>query len=314
MRMRNGNGSERTSQIDLRRMRTVVEVARAEAITTAAETLGLTQSAVSRTVAEVEDALGLCLFDRLPRGIQLTAAGERFVIRAKRVLADVADLISDVQNSEARVTGRVRVGMASSGDYAMPALTLFASAYPDVALESFTGQAQLLCPRVLHGELDLVIGSSSYLSRWRELEVTPLVPMHFACMVREDHPLTEMESPGEIDVLSYPVILPENVDATYADIAQRYIHHGLPRLQAHYVTNNFRLAARLVRATDAFYPLMHPSEKFDDLAERGFVLLRDAVEMPLSYLSFARAANRPKTGVIAAFEKQLVESLGTEVP
>lgn len=55
--------------LDLKRVRTVVEVARTGSITTAAQTLGLTQSAISRSVAELEVALGQRLFDRLPRGI-----------------------------------------------------------------------------------------------------------------------------------------------------------------------------------------------------------------------------------------------------
>ena len=68
---------ESNGLVDLRHLRTVVEVARAASITTAAQTLGLTQSAVSRTVAEMETALGARLFDRLPRGIKLTEGAGR---------------------------------------------------------------------------------------------------------------------------------------------------------------------------------------------------------------------------------------------
>jgi DNA-binding transcriptional LysR family regulator len=234
-------------------MRTVVQVARAEAITTAAQTLGLTQSAVSRSVAELEDALGKRLFDRLPRGIQLTDAGKRFVARSKRVLADVDDLVADVREAPDRVTGRLRLGIASSGGYATSALLAFAQQHPEVAIETVTGSAQVLCPKLLHGKLDMVVGSSGYLKRWRELEVTALRRMHFGCMVRKDHPLSKLVRPSEVDVLSYPLILPESVEVTYSDIAQRYAHHAIPRLQPHYVTEDFDLVKRLVLSTDAFF-------------------------------------------------------------
>ncbi|MGB1883492.1 MAG: LysR family transcriptional regulator [Gammaproteobacteria bacterium] len=294
------------SQIDLRRMRTVVEVARAEAITTAAQTLGLTQSAVSRTVAEVEDALGHRLFDRLPRGIQLTERGERFVDRAKRVLAEVDDLIAEMSERPTSVTGRLRVGLAATGYYAAAALISLARQHPDVAFETAHDSAQSLCPRVLHGELDIVIGSSSYLKRWRELEVTPLRPMHFACLVRKNHPILKNDQPQEIDLLGYPLILPESIELNYSDIAQRYVHHGLPRLRPHYVTDNFELAAKLLTETEAFMPFMHPDKTLGGI-DAHFVPLRDVVDMPRHYLSYARARHRPRTQVVELFEKVLVD-------
>jgi hypothetical protein len=91
-------------------------------------------------------------------------------------------------------------------------------------------------------------------------------------------------------------------------MAQRYLHHALPRLQPHYVTDNFELVKLLVRATDAYYPLMHTSDSFGGLDGR-YLLLRDAVEMPPHHLSYAVATHRPRTNVVTAFEKLLTETL-----
>lgn len=297
------------SQIDIRRMRTVVEVARAEAITTAAQTLGLTQSAVSRTVAELEAALGQRLFERLPRGIQLTDAGQRFVARARCVLADIDDLIAEVTAPPGQLTGRLRLGIAATGAHAACAIAAFARKHPEVAIETMHASEQTLCPRLLHGELDLVIGSSGYLRRWREIEITVLARMFFACMVRRDHPLSRAASPSEAEVLAYPLILPESVELTYANIAQRYAHHGLPLVKPHYVTNNFELIKGLLRATDAFFPLMFPEQTFGGLGEE-FLLLRDIVELPTHHVSYAHAAQRPPRRVVETFELCLVEALG----
>ena len=304
---------ENATPIDLRRMRTVVEVARAEAITTAAQTLGLTQSAVSRTVAEVEDALGQRLFDRLPRGIQLTEMGERFVDRAKRVLAEVDDLISEISDTPTHVRGRLRVGLAATGYYAASALLGLARNHPDVSFETVQASAQNLCPRVLHGELDIVIGSSSYLKRWRELEVVPLREMHFACLVRKDHPVLKQDQPQEIDLLGYPLILPESIELTYSDIAQRYVHHGLPALRPHYVTDHWELSFQLLRETEAFMPFMHPEKSLGDM-EKHFVALRDVVKIPPHFLSYARAAHRPRTQVVEMFEEVLMQAFSDSAP
>jgi DNA-binding transcriptional LysR family regulator len=294
------------STIDLKRMRAVVEVARAESITGASETLGLTQSAVSRSVAEVEDALGVLLFERLPRGIQPTAAGRHFVAHARRLLADVGELVAGVRQEASRIAGRLHVGVISTGGNANWAIARFARSHPELAIEAISGSPQALCPRLLQGELDLIVGTSSYLRRWRELEATLLAPLHFACMVRKGHPLTESESPSEREVLGFPVILPETIEPTYSDLAQRYSDHGLPPFRPRYVTDDFELARRLVRGTDAFYPLMHTSEEFGGLGEE-FAILRDAIALPHHHLCVAHAAHRPQGAIAAAFVQLLVE-------
>ena len=295
-----------TSTVDLKRMRAVVEVARAESITAAAETLGLTQSAVSRSVAEVEEALGVLLFERLPRGIQTTPAGRHFAEQARRLLAQVDELVSGAREESSRLAGRLRVGLISCGSNASWAIASFARQYPEIAIEAISGSPQALCPRALRGELDLIVGTSSYLRRWRELEVTTLAPLHFACLLRKGHPLTELREPSELEVLAYPAILPETIEATYSDLAQRYLQLGLRPFRPKYVTDDFQLAQRLVRASDAFYPLMHTSETFGGLGAE-FALLRDVISLPQHRLCVARAAQRQQSPSAEAFERLLVE-------
>lgn len=293
------------SQVDLKRMRTVVEVARTESITTAAHTLGLTQSAVSRTVAELETALGQRLFERSSRGIQITDAGRRLVARAKRLLADVDDLIADVSAPSHLVTGRLRLGLGITGHHVCEAIAAFAGRHPDISVETTHASEQTLCPRLLHGELDLVIGSSSYLERWRELEVTKLMRLRQACVVRKDHPLTALAAPDEAEILTYPIILPQSVEPSHSDIARRYAELGLPPLKPQYVTNSFELMLALIRVTDAFLLMLHPHEDFGGMA-RHWALLRDVVRIPDHFVSVARAGQRPLTQVVELFEQALV--------
>lgn len=291
--------------LDLKRMRYVLEAARAQAITTAAETLGVTQSALSRSIAEVEDTLGVQLFHRLPRGIQLTPAGDRFVASAKRVLGEIEELVATVRETRDLVSGRLRIGVAPPGYVAhiRGAVATFAREHPGITIEIVTGTTQGLSPRLLGGELDLLISSSSYLSRWRELDVRPVAAMHFACMVRRDHPLTMRNAPlTELDVLDLPLVLPEGVEVMYSDVAVRYAHHGLPQPQPRYVIEDFRLIGAIVAATDAYYPLMSPMPDFDGL-DGHFGLLRDALVMPPHFVSVAYSAHRPHSPAAERFQR-----------
>ncbi len=280
-----------SSPIDLRRMRYIIEVARAEAITSAGENLGITQSALSRSIAEVEETLGVKLFHRRPRGIELSEQGKLFVEQAERILGNVDDLISNMQVSGNEVTGRVRLGVtpASNLVHAHQAIRKLAGEFPQVIVEISTGSPQTLCPRLLAGDIHLIIGSSSYLSRWSELEVTSLNELHFACILRKAHPLARAKNITEIDVLGYPVILPESVNPVHSDTAKRYVIHDLAPPRPRYVTDDMDLVFQLVATTDAWFPMMHPSPTFGNLSEH-FWVLRDVVEMPMHYLSIARSS------------------------
>ena len=73
----------------LRHLRYIDEIARCGSIRLAAERLHVAASAVNRRLLDVEDELGTPVFERLPRGMRLTAAGERFLDRARNVLREL---------------------------------------------------------------------------------------------------------------------------------------------------------------------------------------------------------------------------------
>jgi DNA-binding transcriptional LysR family regulator len=298
------------SQLDLKRMRYIVEVARAEAITSAAQTLSITQPALTRNIAEVEEELGIQIFHRLPRGIELTEDGEKFVTRAKQILGDVDNLMAEMRDTRGLPTGRLKIGIAPSGyvGYAREALRDLASQYPGVSIEVTTGSAQTICPRLLHGELHMVIGTSSYLEKWRELNVRKLIQLETAMLMRKDHPLSGVKNLQEVDILKLPIILPASVEPVYSDIATRYAENNLPPIQPRYITDDGELALRLVQETDSFNPTSNTSANLVNLS-KSFFVAKDIVKLPVHYVSLAFSPLRPKTALAEIFEDLLVQRL-----
>ncbi|HZG88954.1 MAG TPA: LysR family transcriptional regulator [Pseudonocardia sp.] len=94
--------------VEVRHLRCLAAVVDAGGFTDAAIDLGLSQPTVSRTLAALEGALGVRLLRRTSRELVLTAAGERVLARARRVLAEVDDLVRDARTGH----GRLRVGHA----------------------------------------------------------------------------------------------------------------------------------------------------------------------------------------------------------
>ena len=97
--------------MDLRGIRAFVRVAELGSITRAARELGIVQPALSRHIQRIEVELGAQLLTRLPRGVQLTLEGRRFLQHSRRILHEVAQAASTLC-AEAECTGRVTVGFS----------------------------------------------------------------------------------------------------------------------------------------------------------------------------------------------------------
>lgn len=103
--------------MDLHQLRTFVAVAREGSITRAAEAVHLSQPAVSAHVKELEDALGLRLFERTSRGMDLTADGRRLLSRAEQTLAAHQALLEEAARGKGTLAGRLRLGVGRNPDH-----------------------------------------------------------------------------------------------------------------------------------------------------------------------------------------------------
>lgn len=290
-------------------MRYVLAIARTESITTAAMMIGLTQSALSRSLVEVEDSLGTMLFERLPRGMRLTPAGERFVAGAKRIIGETEVLCSEVQGVTSEIVGPLRVGISPRGYMYHTRSTLvgFAREYPDVEIDVITGSTQSLCPRLVNGELDLIVGSSALLRRWRDINVKPLVKFKFGVLVRAGHPLTTLGRPPlETEVLGYPMVMVETIEAMTSDVALRYAHFGLPPFRPRYVMDDSWSIGQLLLSSDVVHPM-----NLRDFAEvdSQFCLLQDALKMPENYIALAHGNVWGTSAAAVRFASMLEDDL-----
>ncbi|MEV0154273.1 LysR substrate-binding domain-containing protein [Micromonospora sp. NPDC050686] len=132
-------------------------------ITTAARALGFTQSAVSRQIAALEADVGAKLFDRLPRGVALTAAGHALLPHAEAVLDRLAAARRDLDDLRGLGRGRLRVGAFPTAVAALVprAMASFRAAYPKIGLSLVEGVTPRLLERLLAEEADVAVVSAS---------------------------------------------------------------------------------------------------------------------------------------------------------
>ncbi|MFC6020096.1 LysR family transcriptional regulator [Plantactinospora solaniradicis] len=138
-------------------------VARYRSITAAARQLRFTQSAVSRQIAALEAEVGVRVFDRLPRGVALTEEGRILLPHAEAVLDRLTAAQRDLDALRGLGNGRLRVGAFPTAVAALVprALASFRATYPQVALSLVEGMTPTLLDRLVTGDADVAVVSSS---------------------------------------------------------------------------------------------------------------------------------------------------------
>src|SRR6185295_18433783 len=103
--------------MEIHQLKTLIAVAREGSITRASELLHLSQPAVSAHIKAIEDAVGLALFDRTPRGMSLTHDGRRILTKAEQTLTAHQDLLAEATRIKGRLTGKLRLGAGSNSKH-----------------------------------------------------------------------------------------------------------------------------------------------------------------------------------------------------
>ncbi len=132
-------------------------VAEAGSISTGAQRLHISQPAVSKQIGELESALGVQLFDRLPRGVRLTDAGLVLADYARRMTLVEADAERAIEELRGLKRGRLTVGASTTvGAYLLPqALVRFHQKYPGIELMLEIANTQVIQASLLDGSLEI---------------------------------------------------------------------------------------------------------------------------------------------------------------
>jgi len=173
----------------LEQLRIFVAVAERRHVTRAAEALRLTQSAVSAAVAALEARYGAKLFDRVGRGIELSAAGRAFLPEARAVLRQAEHAAQALDDLAGLRRGEVTIAASQTvAAYWLPArLARFAQAYPGVRLKLSVGNTSQAAQAVLAGEAGFAVVEGAVAEP--ALESAPVGGDHPGLYAAPDHPL-----------------------------------------------------------------------------------------------------------------------------
>lgn len=214
--------------MDSQSLQAFLAVAETESFSVAAQRLHLTQPAVSKRIAQLEDSLNTQLFDRLPRKVILTPAGEALMPKAKHILRELLEIKTELASLSGDVSGTLRIGTSHHiGLHHLPhLLRQFHTAYPQVKLAMQFLGSEAACDALAEGELDIAFATLpledhpklDMQSVWRD-------PLSFVCA--RSHPLSKLKKPKLNDLLGYEAILPESNTVTFEIIEQAFKQESL---------------------------------------------------------------------------------------
>ena len=194
--------------MELRHLRYFVVVAEEQNITRAATRLHVSQPPLSRQIRDLEQELGVALFERSAQAVRLTDAGSAFLGEARAVLHRVDQAVDHVRAVATKCGGELRVGYAPSPTVELlpPALRAFGKALPrvKVTLHDMTGSEML--DGLNNGRLDVALIVKPALKAARGLQVETLREYRAGVAVPPGHPFTKRKSVTVKEVAAEPLV------------------------------------------------------------------------------------------------------------
>jgi DNA-binding transcriptional LysR family regulator len=193
----------------LRLLTHVVEVARTGSIRRAAEHLNLTPSAMNRRIQDLEQEVGTPLFERRPRGVKLTTAGEMFVRYARSQIADAERMKSQVEDLRGLRRGPVLIAcsQALAHDFLASRIAEFGKRHPKVVFDLKVMDHERALAALAAYDVDLALVHRP--AMWPSLRVIASIPQRLVVIVRSDHPLAAKKLVRLSDCAPYPAALPD---------------------------------------------------------------------------------------------------------
>ena len=236
-----------------RRLLYAVSTAKYGSFTAAAERVGVTQSAVTKGVADLEAEVGFAIFERTARGVFPTKAGRSFVERAERLLDDAQNLMRTGSEHALSTSETLRIGVCpTSIEWLLSEpLVQFMSRFPDVRVNVMGGTPETIIHHLRTGSIDIAVGDETALSEQPDFDWDRLGSLKTVFFARKAHPLLSKGRIEKADLANYDLILPSMpflFDVLWKRIYEDDEHSLQERL---HIVDFFPMIARFVRSSDA---------------------------------------------------------------
>ncbi|MDJ0926695.1 MAG: LysR family transcriptional regulator [Gammaproteobacteria bacterium] len=268
--------------MELRQLKRFLAVYDHGSLADAARHLGLTQQALSASLANLEEEIGLRLFDRSPGGVtRATEFGHSLVPHARSQLAADQRAVEELRSLGEGKSGTVTVGVgeAFAGDVIVTAVLALQDRRPSVRINLIEGYSEQLRHRLYDGEFDFIAAGVSAFELERDYEREQIYSSDDVLVCRSDHPLANKRQLKLADLEGYPWLVPYSRPSDLNTIVDSFVAENLEPPSRIIGSDAYRIGMRLLRSSDLVM-MVAPALVAPELEMQPAPLARLRIDLP----------------------------------
>lgn len=291
--------------LDIKLLRQMLSLAKHRNFARAAESLHISQPALSRSISNLEETLGVQLFDRTSGGVEPTAYGRLILERGREIVAKESELQREIRLMQGIEIGELAIG---AGPFPFeisvgPAVSRLIAAFPKLQIRVETASPLAIVNRILGGSFDLGVAD---IREWHDdqrltLEALPVHAGFFCC--RPQHPLAGRRGLILEEILAYPLVGTVFPPALAGILAQGQAGGRIDQDTGHFLPavtiDSLSLARRITMGCDAVLLLTIGAVERELLA--GDLVILDC-HLPWMYTNYGFISKRDRSLSAAARE------------
>ncbi|AXS42167.1 LysR family transcriptional regulator [Breoghania sp. L-A4] len=252
--------------MESRALRHFLAVVDHRSVTAAAEALHISQPALTKSIRNLEDNLGVELFERLPNGVVTTRFGQALAKRARLMSLEYQHAIADIAAMKGGHSGTINIGAGPVWlmHYLPPAIAAFHAQQPNMQINVRGGVLDTMLPELLGGETDMLCGSLDFPAH-PEVVKEHLFDVEHVMVARHDHPLAGLEEARPEDLLEYPWAMLAGDHIGRSHIGSFFSANGLRPANARLQASSILCILQTVKGSDFLANVPKPMLAYADM-------------------------------------------------
>jgi LysR family transcriptional regulator of gallate degradation len=238
--------------VNLRQLEYFLAIARAQSMSAAATELGVAQPTLTKSIAALEQELGVSLFRRQPRGVELTEFGVSLLRHAETVNVQMRDAVREIASLRGGTSGTVAIGAGPAWlrRHLPLAVGRTLERNPAVRVRVEGGFDDVLLRALRRGEVDFIVAELPSPEMAQDLTLMPLTSDSLGVICRAAHPLLRRRRIAMADLLAYPWVMPPRSTRTQRRLEALFVAAGLPPPETRVETESMAFLIQTVIASD----------------------------------------------------------------
>lgn len=198
----------------LKQLQTFIAVAEYKKMSEAAKKLYVSQPTVSQTIADLENEYGVPLFQRHPKELKITFAGQHFLTSAQEIIAIHNNLEQTMKNIHSKRPLRIGATLTVGNTILAALVKRLTTKYPDIDVTVYVDNTHIIEHRIIHNELDITLVEGTIVRE--EIITEPVIEDSLCIFCSPEHPLAAKKSISFEDLRGVDFIMREQGSGTRA--------------------------------------------------------------------------------------------------